>query len=63
MFPATLAIVSLFVYEHFLSGNPYTFEEAWRVISGSFLIAIGALLVNGSVAYGKGGPTQALIQL
>jgi hypothetical protein len=51
----------MFLYQHFISGTPYTLNEALPVVIGSFFLTGGALLLNAALAYGKGGPTQALI--
>jgi hypothetical protein len=49
------------VYQH--TGKPYTLAEAFPIVMASFFLTGGALLMNAALAYGKGGPTQALVQM
>lgn len=58
-----LLILSCFFYNHFLSGNPYTLREAYPIVLASYFMTSGTLLLNAALAYGKGGPTQALVQM
>lgn len=56
-------IISLFLYEQFVSGDPYTLQEAIPVILSSVFMLVGTLCLNVAMAFGKGGPAQAFIQL
>jgi len=43
--------------------TPYTWGEAWPVGVGSYFLVAGVITLNIAVAYGKAGPSQALVQI
>ena len=57
-----LVTMSLFFYEHFWNGRPYTMEEARPVLLASAIMVVGTCCLNGATAYGKAGAVQALMQ-
>ncbi|CDW78595.1 UNKNOWN [Stylonychia lemnae] len=54
--------VSIAIYQHIYI-SPYSLREFYLVTSGSLMYLIGVLCFNGALTYGKGGSSQAIIQV
>ncbi|CDW81401.1 UNKNOWN [Stylonychia lemnae] len=55
-------LTSMAIYEHFYV-KPYAFYEFSLVSICSLLYLMGAVVFTGAVTYGKGGTTQAIMQI